>query len=1138
MQLLTSYDMFVLVETKCDDLDIEFIDKVFVQVGFKVFMKNRHKVARYKSGGIIIGIRQDIAKHCKVHQTKCKSVLWVALDKSVFHTEKDIIFGGVYIPPEGTRYAKNHVFTDIESELLQLTRRKDVSICLLGDFNSHTGHLKDFISLDNVVGDQVNIDLETRDLLDAEEQLASLGVLRERVSQDKHHSNNYGNKLIELCKSHALYILNGRVGKDQYTGALTCKNSTVVDYVIGSASLISMVHEFEVLTFDHMYSDVHCGLSLTLKIYRRKLHGPHNQELLNDTVLNETVTQVGKFIWHKEKMVDFVNAMSLEKVDEILQMFESDGTSVDAVVENIEALFMGSATTTLKKVGTKRKRPGTPHCAWFDRDCKENRILYCRAKDAYRRSKSAANFDDLQRISKQYKKTIAQAKSRDRKAFLAKLRETKSTDPKTYWRLLRGSKGTDKASAVSMESFFNHFKGLNLEQNDPVSDPSNGNDNIDISVDQLDIHSLENSITQEEIRNVVKGLKNGKAAGIDGVLNEYLKCTIDQMLPVYEKLFNLVLTSGEVPKSWATAMIVPLYKNKGDPKCPDNYRGISLLSCLGKLFTAILNSRLTLFVEENGILLENQAGFRKKYSTIDHVYTLKSLLDLYFSQKKKLFCAFVDYAKAFDSIWRTGLWLKLTRCNISGKVLTVLQNLYKDIKSCVYLNGSRSDFFGCMSGVRQGENLSPFLFSIFVNDMEEFFVNKGVPYLKLHNNELNAMLKLMIMMYADDTVIVTESAADLQKALCALEDYCKQWRLNVNVSKTKIMIFSKRKVKASVYSFTFEGVNIEIVYEFKYLGVLFSYNGSFCKCRKLLYDQALKAMYALLKQNRCLGLPIDIQFELFDRMVVPVLLYACEVWGVENLDLVEKLHMRYCKYVLSLKMTTPSVMIYGETGRYPVSISVKCRMLGYWIRLIQGKNKKLDVTMYNLMYQKLQDQSFSSSWLLSVKGILDSCGYSNIWADQHVPNGGWLIASVRRTLQDHFIQDWQSKIQGSEKCLNYRIFKHTFSCEDYLLMLPHNLRHALCRLRTVNHKLPIERGRYSNLPRYRRTCNLCDKNLLGDEYHFLLECDMLKDLRKKYLPKVYCQRPNTYKLDSLLNGNKSLLLRLSRFITEGFKLII
>ena len=103
-------------------------------------------------------------------------------------------------------------------------------------------------------------------------------------------------------------------------------------------------------------------------------------------------------------------------------------------------------------------------------------------------------------------------------------------------------------------------------------------------------------------------------------------------------------------------VIKPIYKKKGDIDDPDNYRGITLVSCLSKLFTAVLNARLTKFLNDNSIILENQAGFRDGYSTADHIFTLKSIIDLYLSQGHRLFCAFMEYRKAFDSVWRIGLW--------------------------------------------------------------------------------------------------------------------------------------------------------------------------------------------------------------------------------------------------------------------------------------------------------------------------------------------------------------------------------------------------------------------------------------------------------------------------------------------------
>ena len=129
---------------------------------------------------------------------------------------------------------------------------------------------------------------------------------------------------------------------------------------------------------------------------------------------------------------------------------------------------------------------------------------------------------------------------------------------------------------------------------------------------------------------------------------------------------------------------------------------------------------------------------------------------------------------------------------VSGKCLQYIQNMYKGIKSMLKINGMLSDFFNCNIGVRQGENLSPFLFSLYINDLEEFLVEKNV--LGIHSisndieNELFVYFKLLVLFYADDCVILAESAVELQNALNEFKMYCSDWKLNVNVEKTKILV--------------------------------------------------------------------------------------------------------------------------------------------------------------------------------------------------------------------------------------------------------------------------------------------------------------------------------------------------------------
>lgn len=222
------------------------------------------------------------------------------------------------------------------------------------------------------------------------------------------------------------------------------------------------------------------------------------------------------------------------------------------------------------------------------------------------------------------------------------------------------------------------------------------------------------------------------------------------------------------------------------------------------MFTAILNNRLTSYLDAAGIIGEDQAGFRENYSTLDHVFTLHCIIDIYLRKKKKLYCAFVDYSKAFDMINRSALWSKLIASGINGKVITVIYNLYNEAKSCVKYNNSISSLFNCNVGVRQGENLSPLLFSIFLNDLEACLRKDGVNGLSYINTEtikylsdddVEMWLRLYVLLYADDTIILSESEADLQNALNSLNSYCQTWDLSVNASKTKIVIFFKGKIE-------------------------------------------------------------------------------------------------------------------------------------------------------------------------------------------------------------------------------------------------------------------------------------------------------------------------------------------------------
>ena len=303
--------------------------------------------------------------------------------------------------------------------------------------------------------------------------------------------------------------------------------------------------------------------------------------------------------------------------------------------------------------------------------------------------KTPSTRDSPTLASRSYKQTMNAFINKYKFNQQSKLRKMQKGQPRIYWNFLNSLKNRKKSDGPPLKEFYAHFK--EIYSDNPIDDNHDSNFS-NMSFTECNDY-LNRPFTCEEIDQCIKRLKNNKTPGGDEILNEYLKLTRHFMPSVYESLFNLILKTGHVPEQWLIGKIIPIFKNKGDPKDPNNYRPITILRCLGKLFTAVLNDRLCNFLEYNEMLLENQARFRKHYSTTDHIFTLHSLIELLkYEKKKKLFCCFVDFSKAFDSVWGVGLWRKLLSTEVTGNFLRVLQNMHANIKSCVTVNGQDFHF--------------------------------------------------------------------------------------------------------------------------------------------------------------------------------------------------------------------------------------------------------------------------------------------------------------------------------------------------------------------------------------------------------------------------------------------------------------
>ena len=561
------------------------------------------------------------------------------------------------------------------------------NLILFGDFNAKTKTENDFIIIDK------------HDAFSSLETGSDVYHIN-RANQDVHDLDLHGKKLIDLCKTQNLLIVNGRVGEDKGVGQFTSKNNSVIDYVLAPPNFFSQFHTFQIHEFNPLLSDVHALISF--EIYAR-----HE----NDTESIEN-SFIPKIKWDQSKISAFLenfDALNLKKIEEKIETNDLSQNHLDDIVSDINQIFDDAKTKTFPVRPCKfiKKKP------WYDGQLDL-------AKRNFSAARKRKNPENTRAHSKFYKKLLSAKFSSHTKKTAKNLRSLKTKDPKNFFKILKNSNKSCK-SKISVGEFEKHFKNLN-----EVDYEETETDLIELNLDtDSDILQLLNApLTEKELEKALKNLKNNKSAGPDGIVNEQIKATFSRMKDIYLKLFNQILDNGIFPETWAIGLIVPIFKKKGSANDPNSYRGITLISCLAKFFTSVLNNRLKLVADK--IISQIQAGFREGYSTMDHVFTLLCIFALFKKAKKTIFLAFIDYQKAFDTIWRAELWRKLMKEGIGGKFLNVIKDMYAKSKSCVMVNSQKSDYFSSHAGVRQGENLSPLLFSFYINDLEDYLKNKNV----------------------------------------------------------------------------------------------------------------------------------------------------------------------------------------------------------------------------------------------------------------------------------------------------------------------------------------------------------------------------------------------------------------------------
>ena len=396
-------------------------------------------------------------------------------------------------------------------------------------------------------------------------------------------------------------------------------------------------------------------------------------------------------------------------------------------------------------------------------------------------------------------------------------------------------------------------------------------------------------------------------------------------------------------------------------------------------------------------------------------------------------------------------------------------------------------------------------------------------------------LSIFMLMFADDMILISKTAAGLQLLLNQLHSYCNEWNLTVNVNKTKTVIFCKRKSNHNL-EFRYGNFVIDIVDSYVYLGVKFNYNGKYKVALETISNQATRAIYGLKKAYKYELMDIETKLQLFDSIVTPILLYGSEVWGFENISNVEKIQIRFYKLLLGLNGSVSNVVTFGELGKFPLRALCKERILKYWLRLISNK-EGLRYEMY--MCQKYDcENKRCKNWAYEVRYLLNNLGLNYIWELQrelNMDDCNAYFCIVKQRIRDQFIQSFFTDISANVRLHKYSCFKESFEYEKYLEVLNSKERNVLCRFRCSGHNLMTEKGRHLNIERSLRLCQFCNANVIEDEYHFLLVCPFYRDLRRKYFKNYYFSWPNVHKFNLLMQTRSpTILKKLAKYLIEAF----
>jgi exonuclease III len=657
--------------------------------------------------------------------------------------------------------------------------------------------------------------------------------------------------------------------------------------------------------------------------------------------------------------------------------------------------------------------------------------------------------------------------------------------------------------------------------------------------------ALNAAFTVDEVAQALKRLNNHKSPGFGGICSEFFRYAVFQPPPIdgqrqppvhvlvecITELMNAVFTKGVVPGQWDLSLITPVYK-RGSPLSTANYRPIAVGEPLARLYAVLLQLRLDSYLEENRLLSDSQAGFRRKLSTCHQLFLLQHLIDKHKRRKEPLYAGFVDLKSAYDLVVRDVLWVCVQQKGIHGQFLGAIQSLYTSPLYAVCVNGVVGASMPSTIGVRQGCPLSPSLFGLILDALNAVLVREAGP----HAPALDGFSPVLVptagnlpryparpitnIDFADDILLLSRNKRGMAMLLLALWSFCRDRGMLVSAPKTFLVQLVAGQAGIDVQHATSIGHDPpmrygdrELRFELhgaKYLGLFVAPKRGVRSAPVDLCQRAHAAYMAFRRRlpNLDCEASINLSIRLYVQLVRPVMLYGSEVWAVLPGGATDRksLHTAFHRHISALAgvpISAPILPLFMAMRLLSLQQEASLRAVRFWCSLwalpptaffrhVVFDNWR-DACCYGVrnfahgMHELLRDHNFALSTELCRPPLVPATDFLQRILELRDNDLAAYVADPR-----------QAPSEGVQTCTYVR-YHHLLPHEPIMPLYHLPLSDKACKILLcfmLGHSyLPVHLGRRTQVPRIERRCTLCTLPAVGDEHHMIFDCPALTDLR-------------------------------------------